>query len=287
MWNEEYVVSVKTPIVKIDRYIVNNIQEDEQRKYEFNFNFDVENLKQITTFDSKKILIATYNLGKMIEKKFTVKNNDVETNNKQNIFRIAQFYSQKKFYSKLKEIGNNIDSEIDMSKKDISKEEKKELIHKKVLTIERNLYQAEITNQLDKNRINNKDYQELLILIKKWIKTCGLTNKEIELPEDQRNLFSIILLSHQIYLFIENGVDNLEANLVYTLKRENSSYMSEVYVETINDLIYFLTMNYFEFKRNGYIICEICGKMIEGNKKRKTCSEKCKKERQNRNKQKL
>ncbi len=286
MWDEKYVVSVEHPKVKVDNYIVSNIEKMDNQEYEFIFQYDTD-LKKLKELNTKEMLVKTYNLGKFVNEKFTfdgfIEVVDKNTNKrvpkiiKNNIFLKAREETHLEYFGRLKSISKQVEKKLNIDiKVDKYDSDKREAYNDELRKIEKEIYVRRVEGQFKLYNVQDEDYNKLLELLNDWIKTCGLTERDVDLTEKQQNIFPIILLSHQIYLFIENGLPHLEAKFTQTMSED---YHFEMNFDTVNDLIYSLAMNYFIFDRNGYIICEVCGLMHEGNRKKKTCSEVCKKKR--------
>lgn len=297
MFDEKYVVSVMHPDVKIERYFVDNITELEKQDYEFLFKANT-NFEKMNNLNTKKIFLSTYNLGKFVHEKFTFQSQieiPEETSHKfinkeinRNIFLTALYETNLEYQGRMKEIYTKSKEKIHIGVNDsITDEKNRVLFFKELRKAQREIYLRKVEGQFKLNNITQKDNEKLLKLLNNWVKCCGLSKFELNASKNKTNLFSIILLAHKVYLFIKNDISDLEVNIIYSITRKGSNCETNISVETINDLIYFLVMNYFKFDGYGYVFCEQCGSIVEGNKKKKTCSERCKKARQRKTKRNL
>lgn len=280
MWNDK--ISIKQPIVKVDYFEVTSLEESENKEYEFLFNYSIK-FKEIKEFNVKKVVEKTYNLGKLIDDKFTYigvqfvnnksnKKDYVEV--KKNIFLKAINDTHFEVYSRINSLyqdaqekfKNVTDNDGTITIEDFVIKEKEKLEHE--------IYVRRLKEMFKEYKINNKDESALKRNLKLWAKTCGLSEDNV--TNNRVNLFPIILLSHQMYLYTLHKVNLLEVNVTQTMEYINGKYVSNMFVETINDLIYYLFMHFCKSEGHNFIICDICGNLAVGTKAKHTCSERCK-----------
>lgn len=284
MWNENYVASVRNIKVKVDNYIITDIKKGENEDYEFLFELSTK-FDKLTNHDSKQMLTCVYNIGQKIDEKFTytdyVEVYDETSKSKKlekvkrNIFLRARNDTHTEYFSRIKELHKQTEKELNIKMpKENYDINKVTLFNARLREKEKDIYKRRVEEQFKLNNIQEEDYKDLIKLIEKYIEVCGTPPTKNSLSTYEQGLFSIILMSYKIYLFIESdGEYFIEAHHTQTM--EKGKYKMEF--DTINDLLYSLAMNYFIFKKGGYIFCEVCGKMAIGKYGRMTCSEVCKK----------
>ena len=276
-------ININSPTIKNDRFVVLDSKEKDNEKYEFIYDLKT-NMEKINSFDARKILESTYNLGKMIDK-FNYKDsiNSQSTSDEihftSNIFLEASDKANYIFFAGIKHRALDFAQEHNIEIKEIhNNKDLKELFYKENRLIQKDLYNKMLEELFIKHGIQKKDINNLYKAINKWIKTCGLTEKELKFSKNQLNIFPIIIFCHKIYSIIQNeDIENLEVKINYKIKKNNENVTTELSVDTISDLVYLLTMNYFIFNKENYIFCEVCGNMATGRSSKKTCSVKCKK----------
>ena len=278
MWEENYVASVKNIRVKIDNYMINDLTPSDNEDYEFLFKYNTY-FKHIEKYNTKKMLVSAYNVGKIINEKFTY-DDIIDINSKtvvkRNIFLKASYEANLAYQGQPKRVYKEIIEEIEKEKQKGNNEIDKKLLEKKLRRrIEKEVYKKHLEWLFKMNNINEKDYKNLIKAIKKFVEACGVPNVKDGINAQEQNLFSVILISDKIYKFIKSGGKyTLESKQTQTMTKEG---ICKFEFDTVNDLLYSLAINYFAFKSQGYIICDVCHKMAEGNAKKKTCSETCKK----------
>ena len=281
MWNEEYVASVKDVRVKVDNYIITDINASNGEEYEFLFKLTT-NFKHIEKYDTKKMLVSAYNVGKIIDDKFTYKDYLVNSNDtkdiklvRRNLFLRASYETNLEYQAQSKKINEQLNKDLDeeiRANNDINREKVRKELERE---IEKGIYRRKIDELFKLYNIQEKDYNNLIKSIKKFVLVCGVPRVNKTMSIHEQNLFSVILISHKIYTFIKNkGKYPLESKQTQTMTKEGKCKLE---FDTVNDLLYSLAINYFAFKQYGYIICKVCGKMAVGNRKKQTCSERCKK----------
>lgn len=278
VFNPDYVVNVDYPNIIIDNFLVSELEIKTDEEYTFKFRSD-EKLVKLTKLNTKNMLINTYNLGKYIYKKFNYTyENDESKQIIKNLFISALYEQQYEFQGRLKSITKDIEKKLNINlKTDKNNIEKMNLFYKERRKVEYEIYLQKINELMKKHEINQKDYINLISLINKWLKTCGLSKKDIDLLNEEQNILPIVLLAYKIFLYLETGYPQMQIKITYTTTGEINNTKMELSVETVNDLLYYLAMGYRVFNGYGYIICEVCGNMAEGHKGKHTCSEICKK----------
>lgn len=286
-WTEDYKVNVRTPSVKIDTFTVSNIGLKDNKEYEFLYEYET-NFEKVENIDIKKMLEKTYNIGLMMEKTFSFEDCHVNidkntgsiqtTEFKSNIFIKALAYARYQTGTRINSILEETYKELNMKQ---SKKNPilKKLYIKKMNEVSHNLYVERIKELSKEHKINNKDFKKLNKLLEDWIRTCGLPVLKMDTPSQFINMFPIVLFSQSIYNFINHSITKLEVNITHSMEYINGKYVDNLTVETINDLIKFLAMNFCKSGGYNYITCEVCGNLVIGTKRRHTCSEVCKKKR--------
>ena len=275
--NKDYVVSIKNTKVKITNYEVEKIEMLDNEQYEFLFKYTTH-FKELTSYNTKRLLTNVYNIGKWVHEHFTYDDALLNSNNeyeiiKRNLFLRAKYNTDFECAAQPKSFDKQIKDALKLN--NITEENYKKAYSEQRRKIEKAIYVRNTEELFRQYNVTKSEYNTLIKLICNFVKAFGIYTTNNELEEQEQSLFSIILLSHKVYLFIESGgKKQLEVNITQTLSKDMKC---EMMYNTTNDLIYSLAINYFAFNRNGYIICEVCGQMAEGNQKKKTCSERCKK----------
>lgn len=289
-FKEEFVAEVRQFKVIADRYIIDNIETNnfDSKEYEMAFEIDITPQKY-NAFDTRKILIDTYRIGELVTNKFIYQKN-VPNSNKVitiNVFVTALHELSTEFQGRMKDITSNILKKLNITLDEVRHdEEKKKLFYQERTRIQHEIYLKKLQHEFNKYKITEADYKELLRLIRKWIKSCGISKEEINLSDARQHIFPIIQLGFKIYNYIENYNPTLKYSINYITTGDKKNPQLEPYFETIDELIYYIASGYVTFKRGGFITCKVCGKLAIGKKTKLTCSEKCKKiyQRYNRNK---
>jgi len=287
MFNENYLVSVRNPKVKIDNVLVSNIKECDNEDYEFLFEITTD-YKKLEKKETREILSTTYNIGKLVEEKFTFDDYLINPNDthdfkliRQNLFLKIRNDTNIEYNGSLLRINKEIEKEYDIKmprdKYDINKVN---IFNQRHRNKEKEIYRRRINEEFERHNIKEEDYKDLIKLIKHFVKLCGVPPLNTEITKYEQSLFSILFLSHNVYLFMNNkGNKKIEAKHTQTLKVERNKKRYNMEFDTINDLIYSLAINYILFDGYSYIFCCVCGRMAPGKKGKNTCGEVCKKKR--------
>lgn len=278
-FNPDYVVEVKHCKVIADRYKIESIGINEDKEYEMAFQMGISS-KKYEQMETKKILVNTYNLGQLVEQKFIHKEENPHTKEiiTTNIFFYALYEQQLEFIGRLKSITQEIENKLNMNLiEDRQNEEKMKLFFEERYKVQHEIFLRKLDYAFKKFGITKHDYNDLIRFIKNWIKSCGISEEEINLADAKQHIFPIIQLALKIYSYIETGNPPMEYTIKYKTIGDINNQRLERSFDNLNQLIYYLASGYHAFKRSGYIICEVCGKLAPGQTNKYTCSEKCKK----------